>query len=43
MTVTMEMMHVILTEMGSEMNEVIEITGREWVVLLECVERRTQG
>ena len=31
---TMEMMHVILTEMGREINEVIERTGREWIVLL---------
>ena len=30
----MEMMRVILTEMGREMNEVIERTGREWMVLL---------
>ena len=31
----MEMMRVILTEMGCEMNEVIERTGREWIVLLQ--------
>ena len=30
----MEMMRVIVTEMGREMNEVIERTGREWMVLL---------
>ena len=30
----MEMMCVILTEMGREMNEVIERTGREWMVVL---------
>ena len=30
----MEMMHVILTEMGREMNEVIKKAGREWMVLL---------
>ena len=30
----MEMIHVILTEMGCEMNELIERTGREWMVLL---------
>ena len=30
----MEMMRVILTEMGREMNEVIERTGMEWMVLL---------
>ena len=30
----MEMIRVILTEMGREMNEVIERTGREWMVLL---------
>ena len=30
----MEMMRVILTEMGREMNEVIARTGREWMVLL---------
>ena len=27
-------MRVILTEMGRELNEVIEKTGREWMVLL---------
>ena len=30
----MEMMHAILIEMGREMNEVIERTGTEWMVLL---------
>ena len=30
----MEMMRVILTEMGREMNKVIERIGREWMVLL---------
>ena len=30
----MEMMHVILTEMGCEMNVMVERTGREWLVLL---------
>ena len=30
----MEMMRVILIEMGHEMNEAIEITGRKWMVLL---------
>ena len=30
----MEMMGGILTEMGHKMNEVIERTGREWIVLL---------
>ena len=30
----MELMLMILTEMGCEMNEVIERTGREWMVLL---------
>ena len=30
----MEMMRVILTGMRREMNEVIERTGREWLVLL---------
>ena len=30
----MEMMHLILTEMGREMNEVTERTGREWMVFL---------
>ena len=30
----MEMMRVILTKMGREMNEVIERTGKEWMVLL---------
>ncbi len=28
------MMRVILTELGCEMNEVVERTGREWLVLL---------
>ena len=30
----MEMMQVILTEMGCEMNQLVEKTGREWMVLL---------
>ena len=30
----MEMMRVILTEMGRGTNEVIERTAREWMVLL---------
>ena len=28
------MMRVVLTEMGCEMNEVMEKTGKEWMVLL---------
>ena len=36
------MMHVVLTEMGREINEGIERTGREWMVLLVelCGEER---
>ncbi|KAG0724425.1 hypothetical protein GWK47_040581 [Chionoecetes opilio] len=36
----MEMMRVVLTEMGGDMNEVVERTGREWMLLLlgRCVE-----
>ena len=30
----MKIVRVILTEMGPEINEVIERTGREWMVLL---------
>ena len=30
----MNMMRVVLTEMGCEMNELVERTGREWMVLL---------
>ena len=30
----MNMMRVVLTEMGCEMNEVVEKSGREWMVLL---------
>ena len=30
----MEMMQVILTEMKLEINEMVERTGREWMVLL---------
>ena len=30
----MEMRRVILTEMGRKMNEVIERTGKEWMVVL---------
>ena len=30
----MEMMRVVLDELGCEMNEVVEMTGREWMVLL---------
>ena len=35
----MEMMHVILTEMGREMNEVTERNRREWMVLLIALGR----
>ena len=30
----MDMMRVVLTELGCEMNEVVEKTGKEWMVLL---------
>lgn len=30
----MDMMTVVLTEMRCEMNELVERTGREWMVLL---------
>ena len=41
----MEMMHVILIEMGRETNEVIKRTGREWILLLVglCGETSRQG
>ena len=35
----MEMMRVLLTEMRREMNEVIERTGREWMVCWETSTR----
>ena len=40
----MKIVHVILTEMGCEMNEVIERTEREWMVLLVrlCGETNTR-
>ena len=30
----MDMMRVVLTEVGCEINEVVEKTGKEWMVLL---------
>ncbi|KAG0698434.1 V-type proton ATPase subunit d 1 [Chionoecetes opilio] len=39
----MEMMHVILTEMGCEMNKVVEKTGREWILLLLGLCGETSG
>ena len=41
MTDRIELMHVILTAMGREMNEVIERTGREWNMLLVGLCRET--
>ena len=39
----MEMMRVILTEMGRQMNEVFKRTGREWMVLLLGLCRQTSA
>ena len=39
----MEMMNVVLIEMGCEMNEVIERTGKEWMVLLLGLCAETNG
>jgi len=39
----MEMMCIILTEMGCETNEVVERTGSEWMVLLLGLCEETSG
>ena len=39
----MEMMRMILTEIGCEINEVIERTGKERMVCWDCVERQLHG